>query len=52
MRVIHEDEMADYMEQMAEERYARKKGIRCTCMYRLDCPLHDPITEEMEDEEE
>jgi hypothetical protein len=45
-----EDELADYAEQEAEERYARKHGIRCTCMYRLDCPLHDPVEEVNEDE--
>jgi hypothetical protein len=44
-----EDEMADYREQEAEERYARKKGIRCTCMYTVDCPLHNPV-EEVEEE--
>jgi hypothetical protein len=50
MRSIHEDEMADYRQQEAEERYARKHGIRCTCMYMplKDCPVHDPISDEEE----
>lgn len=37
MRVIHEDEMADYEDQMAEERYERKMSRR-----RIATHPHDP----------
>jgi hypothetical protein len=54
MRQIYEDEMSDYLEQAAQERWARKKGYICTCLYRpLDsCPVHDPIPDREEDDKE